>query len=68
MKFIATYTTYNQVSEDTFKTVRHSAAFDYTQSISDVMDWLSTYVKQPTINDVCLSQLDEIGATEVSHE
>lgn len=62
MKFVATFTTYEQVSEDTFNTVRHSAVFDYCQSIGDVIAWLSAYKKNPTMNDVVISHLDEIPA------
>ena len=62
MKFVATFTTYEQVSEDTFNTVRHSAVFDYQQPISDVIAWLSAYKKNPTMNDVVISHLDEIPA------
>ena len=45
MKFVATFTTYEQVSEDTFNTVRNSAVFDYCQPIGDVIAWLGAYKK-----------------------
>ena len=68
MKFVATFTTYKQVSEDAFNTVRHSAVFDYCQPISDVIAWLSVYKKNATINDVAISHLDEIQAVSVKNE
>ena len=68
MKFVATFTTYEQVSEDTFNTVRNSAIFDYCQPISDAIAWLSAYKKNPTINDVTISHLDEIKAVSVNNE
>ena len=68
MKFVATFTTYEQVSEDTFNTVRHSAVFDYCQSIGDVIAWLSAYKKNPTINDVVISHLDETPPVSVNNE
>jgi hypothetical protein len=66
MKFVATFTTYEQVSEDTFNTVRNSAVFDYCQPIGDVIAWLGAYKKNPTINDVVISHLDEIPAASVN--
>ena len=68
MKLVATFTTYEQVSEDTFNTVRHSAVFDYCQSIGDVIAWLSAYKKNPTINDVVISHLDETPSVRVNNE
>ena len=68
MKFVATFTTYEQVSEDTFNTVRHSAVFDYCQSIGDVIAWLSAYKKNATINDVVISHLDETPSVSVNNE
>ena len=68
MKFVATFTTYKQVSEDTFNTVRHSAIFDYCQSIGDVIAWLSAYKKNATINDVVISHLDETPSVSVNNE
>ena len=68
MKFVATFTTYKQVSEDAFNTVRHSAVFDYCQPIGDVIAWLSAYKKNPTINDVVISHLDETPSVSVNNE
>lgn len=68
MKFVATFTTYEQVSEDTFNTVRNSAVFDYCQPISDVIEWVGVYKKNATINDVTISHLDEIPVVSVNNE
>jgi hypothetical protein len=68
VKFVATFTTYEQVAEDAFNTVRNSAVFDYCQPIGDVITWLSAYKKNPTINDVTISHLDEIPVASVNNE
>lgn len=60
MKFVATYTSCVQIGIDTFTDNSISKVFDYSKSIQDVMDWLSSIgVKNPTLSDVRLSELME---------
>lgn len=60
MKFVATYTSCVQVGIDTFTDKSVSKVFDYSKSMQDAMDWLTSIgVKNPTLLDVRLSELME---------
>lgn len=59
-RFVATYSQAVQVGEYEFRQVRVSKVFNYTDSISEVMDWLEFIgVKEPTLNSVDISELCE---------
>lgn len=59
-KFVATYSQAVQIGEYEFGQVRTSKVFNYTDSLSEVMDWLEYIgVKEPTLNSVDISELDE---------
>ena len=59
MKIVATYVTYEQVSESDFNTVRLSKVFDIDARLSEIVRWCRQYKKDATMNDVIISCLDE---------
>lgn len=60
MKFVATYTSCVQVGIDTFTDKNVSKVFDYSKSMQDIMDWLTSIgVNNPTLSDVRLSEIME---------
>lgn len=60
MKFAATYIKCVQIGEYEYHQVRTTRVFDYSHSISDVMDWLvSIGVKNPHITSVIISDVSE---------
>lgn len=59
MKIVATYVTYEQVSESDFNTVRLSKVFAIDARLSEIIWGCRQYKKDATMNDVIISCLDE---------